>query len=483
MNQNSQILNFVDGRFVDTGNYYPNVNPTTGRQFADVSLADQPLVSKAVSAARTALESTWAETSAKERQQLLHKIADGIEQRFDEFVDAEIADTGKPLSQVKTLDIPRGVSNFRTFADLAVQRLDACAHTKAVTGETALNYTVAKPVGVVAIICPWNLPMLLTTWKLAPALACANTVVVKPSEETPSTATLLAEVMQSVGLPKGVFNLVHGFGPDCTGEFLSRNSDIDAITFTGESNTGSTIMKTVADGVKNVSFELGGKNAAIVFSDSEIDEAIRGTLKSSFMNSGQICLGTERIYVEKSLFDEFSAALADAAANLKIGDDGGMGPLISASHRDKVLSYYELIEKEGGEFLTGGGVPIFSDERDGGFFVEPSVVTGLLQESRCMREEIFGPICSLMPFDTEEEAIKLVNDSDYGLAAVVWTRDLARAHRVSARLRAGIVWVNTWYLRDLRTPFGGVGRSGIGREGGHHSLDFYSETTNICIKV
>ncbi len=482
MYQNSQILNFVNGKFVDTGNYYPNVNPTTGKHFADISLANEPLVSKAVSAARSALNAGWAQTSAKERQQLLHKVADGIEQRFDDFADAEIADTGKPRKQVTTLDIPRGAANIRMFADLAAQRFDACFHTQVDTGETALNFTVTKPVGVVAIICPWNLPMLLTTWKLAPALACANTVVVKPSEETPSTATLLAEVMQSVGMPDGVFNVVHGFGPDSVGEFLSKNSDIDAVTFTGESKTGSTIMKAVADGVTNVSFELGGKNAAIVFADIDLDEAIQGTLKSSFMNSGQICLGTERIYVERILFDEFVEVLAVEAAKLEIGGDAGMGPLISESHRDKVLSYYQLVTKEGGEFVTGGRIPKFFDERDDGFFVEPSVVTGLKQNSRCMQEEIFGPICSLIPFDTEEEAVELANDSDYGLAAVVWTRDLGRAHRVSAKLQVGIVWVNTWYLRDLRTPFGGVGKSGIGREGGYHSLDFYSETTNICIK-
>ena len=324
--------------------------------------------------------------------------------------------------------------------------------------------------------------MLLTTWKLAPALACGNAVVVKPSEETPSTATLLADVMQEAGIPDGVYNVVHGFGPDSAGEFLSKNPGIDAITFTGESKTGSDIMKSAAAGVKNISFELGGKNAAIVFSDADFNRAVNGTVESSFMNSGQICLSTERVYVERKIYDEFVSALAKKAEKLQIGGETGLGPLISESHRIKVLAYYRLVDEEGGKFAAGGGVPKFQDERDSGFYIEPSVAVGLDQSARCMQEEIFGPICCVAPFDTEDEAVALANDSEYGLASVVWTRDLDRAHRVSARVRAGIIWVNTWYLRDLRTPFGGIGKSGIGREGGQYSLDFYSETSNICIK-
>ena len=482
MNPISQTKNFVGGKFVDTGVYFPNLNPRNSQHISDVCEADESLIDCAVSSARTALSGAWAETSVKDRQELLHKIADGIEDRFDEFVAAEIADTGKPLDQVKSLDIPRGAANFRLFADLVAQRHDACFYTELNSGERAINLTITKPAGVVAIISPWNLPMLLTTWKLAPALACGNTVVVKPSEETPSTATLLAEVMRDAGIPNGVYNVVHGFGPDSAGEHLSKNPGIDALTFTGESETGSAIMKSVADGVKSISFELGGKNAAIVFSDADFNQAVNGTVKSSFMNSGQICLSTERVYVERKIYDEFVYALAKKAEKLEIGGETGLGPLISENHRIKVLAYYQLVNEEGGKFEAGGGVPEFQDERDCGFYVEPSVVAGLDQSARCMREEIFGPICCVAPFDTEDEAISLANDSEYGLASVIWTRDLNRAHRVSAKVRAGIIWVNTWYLRDLRTPFGGIGKSGIGREGGQYSLDFYSETSNICIK-
>ena len=482
MIQKSKINNFIDGKFVDTGIFFPDINPVTGQHFADVSEADRSLTDCAVSSARAALSGEWAETTVKCRQELLHKIAIGIEKRFDDFVSGEFADTGTPIDQVKSLNIPRGVANFRLFADLAAHRQDVCFHTESNIGESAINYTVTKPVGVVAIISPWNLPMLLTTWKLAPALACGNTVVVKPSEETPSTATLLAEVIRDAGVPDGVYNVVHGFGPNSAGEFLSKNPSIDAITFTGESQTGSAIMKSVADGVKSISFELGGKNAAIVFADAIFDQAVQGTVKSSFMNSGQICLSTERVYVERKIYNKFVCALAKEAEKLEIGGNAGLGPLISTNHRNKVLSYYQLVNEEGGEFVTGGGIPKFQDERNKGTFIQPSVVTRLKQSSRCMHEEIFGPICCLIPFDTESEAIDLANDSEYGLAAVIWTRDLNRAHRVSTQVRAGIIWVNTWYLRDLRTPFGGIGKSGIGREGGQHSLSFYSETSNICIK-
>ena len=481
MSENSKIDNFIDGEFVDTGTYFANISPVTGQQFARVSESDRLLTDRAVSSARAALSGEWAGMTVQSRQKLLHRVATGIEDRFDSFVSCEVADTGKPICQVKKLDIPRGAANFRLFADLAAQRQDACFHSEFNTDVRAINYTVQKPVGVVAIICPWNLPMLLTTWKVAPALACGNTVVVKPSEETPSTATLLAEVIQEAGIPDGVYNVIHGFGPNSAGEFLSKNKGIDAITFTGESQTGSAIMKSVADGVKSISFELGGKNAAIVFADADFDQAVQGTVKSSFMNSGQVCLSTERVYVERIIYDKFVCALAEAATSLELGGESGLGPLISKEHQEKVLSYYRLVSEEGGKFVAGGGIPDFQDERKNGSFIQPSVVTGLRQSARCMREEIFGPVCALVPFDNECEAISLANDSEYGLAAVVWTNDLKRAHRVSAKMRAGIVWVNTWYLRDLRTPFGGVGKSGIGREGGLHSLDFYSETSNICI--
>jgi aminomuconate-semialdehyde/2-hydroxymuconate-6-semialdehyde dehydrogenase len=338
---------------------------------------------------------------------------------------------------------------------------------------------------VVAIISPWNLPMLLMTWKVAPALACGNSVVIKPSEDSPSTATLLAEVMHEVDLPAGVFNLVHGFGPGSAGEFLTHNQDVDAITFTGESRTGETIMKVAAEGVRDVSFELGGKNAAVVFADCDFDGAVAGVLRSSFTNSGQVCLCSERVYVERPIYERFVAAMKTGAEALKIGypdEDGvNMGSLISHKHRDKVLGYFELARSEGATVVTGGGVPRFDDERDNGAYVQPTIWTGLNDDARCVREEVFGPVCHIAPFDSDDEVVQRVNDSAYGLATALWTRDLKRAHKVSRRFEVGMVWVNTWFLRDLRTPFGGTRLSGLGREGGRHSLDFYSQITTICV--
>jgi aminomuconate-semialdehyde/2-hydroxymuconate-6-semialdehyde dehydrogenase len=325
------------------------------------------------------------------------------------------------------------------------------------------------------------------TWKVAPALAAGNAVVVKPSEETPATATLLAEVMQSVGVPAGVYNVVHGFGPGSAGEFLVRHPGVQAITFTGESATGQAIMRNAATGVKRLSFELGGKNAAIVFADADFEAAVEGTTRSAFANCGQVCLCSERVYVERPIFERFVAALAERARALRPGDpsDHGtnLGPLISHQHREKVLSYYRLAREEGATVVTGGGVPTMPDGLQGGAWVEPTIWTGLDERARCVREEVFGPVCHVQPFDTEAEALAMANDSDYGLCAAVWTQDLARAHRLAAALEVGLVWVNAWYLRDLRTPFGGTKLSGVGREGGVHSLDFYTELKNVCVKL
>lgn len=480
------ILNYVDGAFVAGDVHFDNVNPVTGTVAARVSQADRALVDRAVAAGRRALKGPWGKMSQAERCKLLVRVAEGIEARFDDFAAAEIADTGKSLHQARTIDIPRGAANFRAFAALAEARAMPSFRTDLPDGRSAINYAVARPLGVVAIISPWNLPLLLMTWKVAPALACGNVVVVKPSEETPSTATLLAEVMDAAGVPPGVFNLVHGFGAASTGEWLTANPDIDAITFTGESATGGAIMRVAAAGVKPVSFELGGKNAALVFADCDFDEAIAGTVRSVFSNCGQVCLCTERIYVERPIFDRFVKALAERADALTIGDPwsgADMGPLISHGHRDKVLGYYALAKEEGATVVIGGGVPSLGGALDQGAFVQPTILTGLGPDARCVREEIFGPVCHIAPFDSEAEAIELANDSDYGLAAVIWTRDVGRAHRVAGQMETGIVWVNEWFLRDLRTPFGGMKLSGIGREGGEHSLSFYSEPTNICVKL
>ncbi|AWL13190.1 Aminomuconate-semialdehyde dehydrogenase [Saliniradius amylolyticus] len=481
------IKNYVGGAFVDSGTYFDNIDPVNGNVLAKVSEANRAMVKQAVAASRKALNGPWGRMSVQQRTALLHKVADGIEARFDEFVEAEMADTGKSYQQASTIDIPRGAANFRIFADMVKTASNESFHTDTNDGAGALNYSVRRPLGVVAVVAPWNLPLLLLTWKLAPALACGNCIVAKPSEETPSSATLLAEVMDEAGVPAGVFNLVHGFGPNSAGEFLTSDPGINAITFTGESRTGSAIMRAAAETVKPLSFELGGKNAAIVFDDADFDKALEGTVRSVFTNGGQVCLCTERVYVQRGLFDKFVEGMKQKAEALKIGwpteKDTDMGPLISFEHRDKVLSYYRLAEKEGAQFVTGGGVPVFGDQRDKGAWVEPTIITGLSEDARCVKEEIFGPVCHITPFDTEEEAISMANNSQYGLAAAIWTRNISRGHRVAQQMEAGMVWVNTWYLRDLRTPFGGVKLSGIGREGGSHSLNFYAEPSNICIKL
>jgi 2-hydroxymuconic semialdehyde dehydrogenase len=464
---------YIDGGFTAAGDGFPLIDPVDGSVRGQVPEASAETVDAAVSAAARARQGAWGRASAADRAVALRRIADGIEARFEEFVAAEVRDTGKPRALAAAMDIPRAIANFRAYADLLYGRAE-----QAYLSADALNYTVRRPLGVVAVISPWNLPLLLLTWKVAPALAAGNTVVAKPSEVTPSTATLLAAVMHDAELPDGVFNLVHGHGAGAAGEWLTRHPGVDAIAFTGESATGSAIMRNAAEHVTPVSFELGGKNPALVFADADLDQAVAGTLRSAFTHSGQICLCTERVYVQQPVFDAFLGALAAGARALK-----DYGPMISAAHRDKVLSYYRLAVREGAQTRAGGGVPAFGDQRDGGFYVEPTVLTGLPQDARTIREEIFGPVCHVAPFDTEDEAIALANDSRYGLAATVWTRDVSRAHRVAPRIEAGIVWVNCWNLRDLRTPFGGVKASGIGREGGGHSLDFFSEPVNICIQI
>ena len=482
-----QNRNYVDGRFVQTAKTFDNICPVDGTVLGQVYEADQALVDQAVAAARKAVSSTWGRLPVGQRADYLHRVADIIERRHDEFLAAEVADTGRPINQARSLDIYRGMHNFRTFAELGRHAHSEFYETHLGDGSELINYVKRKPLGVVASISPWNLPLLSLTWKAAPALICGNGIVCKPSEETPSTAGLLAEAFDEAGVPAGAFNLVHGFGPDSAGAFLAAHPGIDAVSFTGESRTGATIMKSVADGVKEVSFELGGKNAAVVFADADFDAAVAGVLRSSFTNAGQVCLCSERVYVERPIFERFVAALKTRTEALVVGwpddDQVFMGSLISQEHRRKVQSYFDLAVQEGATVVTGGKVPHFGDARDNGAFVLPTIWTGLSDDARCTTEEVFGPVCHISPFDSEDEVIARVNHSAYGLAATLWTSNLSRAHRVAPQLSVGIVWINTWFSRDLRTPFGGTKLSGIGREGGQHSLDFYSEITNICIKV
>jgi aminomuconate-semialdehyde/2-hydroxymuconate-6-semialdehyde dehydrogenase len=486
-NQVKFIQNYIDGKFVAGQREFADVNPADGSVIAQVSEADRNLVDRAVQSARKALAGEWGRSSVRERAVRLREVADVIESRFDCFVATEVADTGKPISLASRLDVPRAAANFRAFADLISAAGIESFQTETADGKSALNYAIRKPLGVVGIITPWNLPLLLLTWKVAPALACGNAVVVKPSEETPSSATLLAEVMQSAGIPDGVYNVVHGFGPHSAGEFLTQHPDVNAVTFTGESQTGAAIMKTVASSVKPVSFELGGKNAAVVFADCDFEDAIAGIADAVFLNTGQVCLCAERIYVERGIFDRFVSALKHKAEGLLLGSPlepaTEMGPLISKQHREKVVSYYSLARKEGASVVTGGGIPKFGNSLDNGFYVQPTIYTGLAESAHCVKEEIFGPVCHVAPFDTEDEAVSMANNTQYGLAASIWTSNLKRGHRVAQQMNTGITWVNCWFLRDLRTPFGGMGLSGIGREGGMHSLNFYSELNNICIRL
>ncbi len=483
------LENFINGEFVLGSNKqsFDNINPINGSLICKVSEASERDVDLAVSAARSALAGPWGKMKLAERSQMLYAVAAEIKRRFNEFLDAEVADTGKPVSLASHIDIPRGAANFEIFADVVKNVPGEYFEMPTPDGTGAINYSIRVPKGVIGVICPWNLPLLLMTWKVGPALACGNTVIVKPSEETPSTATLLGEVMNAVGVPKGVYNVIHGFGPGSAGEFLTKHHGVDAITFTGETGTGEAIMANASKGVRPVSLELGGKNAGLVFADCDIDAAIDGIGRAAFANCGQVCLGTERVYVERTIFDEFVGKLKSYAENLKLGapqdKSTNLGPLISKEHQQKVLRYYEKAREDGAAVITGGGIPQMPEELSKGSWIQPTIWTGLAEKSAVMSEEIFGPCTHLTPFDEEDEAIQLANDTPYGLATTLWTTNLSRAHRVASQIDVGICWINSWFLRDLRTAFGGMKNSGIGREGGVHSLEFYTELRNVCVKL
>ena len=484
-----QVENFIRGELVAArdGKRFDKVSPVTGEVIASIAEAGRSDVNEAVLAAKAALQGEWSNFTTNQRVEMLYEVADEITRRFEDFVEAEMADTGQPSNVMRHVFIPRGAANFKIFADTIKNVPTESFMLDTPDGAGALNYGVRTPKGVIGVISPWNAPFMLMTWKVGPALACGNTVVVKPSEETPLTSVLLGEVMNKVGVPKGVYNVVNGFGPDSAGAFLTEHKDVDAITFTGETRTGTAIMKAAAEGTRDVSFEMGGKNAGIVFADCDFDKAIEGISRSSFLNSGQVCLGTERVYVERPIFDKFVAALKEKAEAVNYGkptDEGvNYGPLISKEHQDKVLSYYKKAVEEGATVITGGGVPEVPEALKNGHWIQPTIWTDLADDAAVVKEEIFGPCCHIRPFDSEEEVIGLANSTDYGLATTIWTKDLPRAHRMAAKIDVGICWVNSWFLRDLRTAFGGTKQSGIGREGGVHSLEFYTELRNVCVKL
>ena len=475
-------LHFINGQFVESQNHktFENINPATEEVLGTVAEGGKEEVNFAVAAARRALNGKWKTMPIVERSKIIRRIGDLILERQEELAHLESMDTGKPLSLANSVDIPRAAFNFHFFADYMIS-----VNTDSnMQDDIALHYSYRRPVGVVGIIKPWNLPLLLLTWKLAPCLAMGNTAVIKPAEWTPMTATVLMEICKEAGVPDGVVNLVHGFGPNSAGAAISEHPDVDAISFIGEPKTGTAIMKSAADTLKKLSFELGGKNPNIIFADSDLDEVIETTIKSSFVNQGEVCLCGSRIYVERPVYEEFLTRFAERVRTLKVGHpleaDTNVGALVSKEHYDRVNSYIDIARQEGATILTGGKRP---DGYEKGFYLEPTILVGLDRNSRCVREEIFGPVVTVMPFDMEEEVIMQANDTHYGLSATLWTNDLKRAHRVAHQLEAGIIWVNTWFLRDLRTPFGGMKHSGIGRTGGMHSIDFYSELSNVTIKL
>jgi aminomuconate-semialdehyde/2-hydroxymuconate-6-semialdehyde dehydrogenase len=479
-----RIFNYIDGKRVPpvANSYLDNVEPATGAVYSQVPDGDEADVAAAVEAAQRAFPA-WSATPAEQRSRILLKIADLIESNLDRLARAESIDTGKPVALARSLDIPRAAANFRFFAT-AILHTHSDAHF---TDDRAINYTLRQPLGVVGLISPWNLPLYLFTWKVAPALAAGNTAVGKPSELTPMTAFLLAELCEQAGLPKGVLNIVHGTGPKA-GAAITTRPDVKGISFTGGTNTGAQIARVAGPMFKKLSLELGGKNPNIVFADADLEQAVATGVRAAFSNQGQICLCGSRIFVERPAFEEFVTKLVERASKLRIGDpleeSTEQGAVVSKQHREKILSYVDLAQAEGGTVRCGGkSAPAVPERCRGGYFVKPTVITGLTPTCRTNREEIFGPVVTVTPFDRESEAIEQANCTDYGLAASIWTSNVDRAHRVAAAVQSGIVWVNCWMLRDLRTPFGGMKQSGVGREGGEEALRFFTESKNVCLAI
>lgn len=475
------IENFIDGDFVSpaSGEYIANIDPSRGVQYGEIPDSDGKDVAAAVEAAERAFPA-WSSLKGPERFAHLMNLAKGIERRMDEFVAAESKDNGKPVSLARMVDIPRAIQNFEFYASAAIHFSSESNFTEGL----GINYTLRRPLGVVACISPWNLPLYLFTWKIAPALAAGNTIVAKPSEITPMTAYMLAQVAKEVNFPKGVLNIIHGTGAR-TGDALTRHERVKAISFTGGTETGKRIIEVAGTQFKKLSLELGGKNPNLIFADCDFDKMLSTTVRSSFANQGQICLCGSRILVEESIYEKFKEAFVAKVSKMKVGDpsseDTKLGAVVSEPHMEKILSYIDIAKQEGGRVLCGGERVRIGGDLENGYYIQPTVIEGLDQTCRTNQEEIFGPVVTLDTFKTEEEALEKANATNYGLASTVWTENLSRAHRVAEEIEAGIVWVNCWLQRDLRTPFGGVKNSGMGREGGFEAMQFFTEPKNVCI--
>ena len=477
------IRNYIDGAFLDPvgGQFLDNIDPSTGNAYGLIPRSQAADVDLAVTAAKAAFPA-WSSLSAAERSSWLMKVSNAIDAKLDTLALAESKDNGKPLKLATAVDIPRARDNFKFYATAILH--DAYeTHDMGVNG---FNYTLRQPIGVAGCISPWNLPLYLFSWKIAPALAAGNTVVAKPSEVTPATAYLLSEILDEIGFPKGVLNIVHGLGAEVGAAIVAHN-DTNIISFTGGTQTGKAISSVAAPMFKKISLELGGKNANVIFDDCDFEDAVNTSVRAAFANQGQICLCGSRIYVQRGIYEKFKAAFLERVNGLTVADpltnEARMGAVVSREHMEKVLSYIELAKEEGGTLLTGGHRVKLDGRCEKGYFIAPTVFENLPAGCRTNQEEIFGPVVTLTPFDTEEEALAMANGTAYGLAATIWTSDLKTAHRMAAGLHAGIIWVNCWLLRDLRTPFGGVKQSGVGREGGFEALRFFTEPKNICIKL
>ncbi|GAA4281395.1 aldehyde dehydrogenase [Gaetbulibacter aestuarii] len=476
------IQNYINGSLKDpeSGMWLDNYCPANGAIYGRIPDSSKADVDKAYESAKTAFPS-WSETTLEHRSRLLLKIADLIEANLERFAAAESKDNGKPIQLAKRVDIPRAASNFRFFAH-AITQFSSESHDS--VGLDAINFTLRQPIGVVGCISPWNLPLYLFTWKIAPALAAGNCVIAKPSEITPLTAFLLSELCIEAGLPEGVLNIVHGSGKT-TGQAIIEHPGVKAISFTGGTATGEHIARTAAPMFKKLSLELGGKNPNIIFADCDYDTMLETTVRSSFSNQGQICLCGSRIFVEASMYDKFKTDFIEKVKELKVGHpteaETDIGALVSKPHLEKVLDYIKQAPQEGGKILCGGN-PVSVEGFENGYYLEPTVIEVATDTCKINQEEVFGPVVTIMPFDSEDQVLEMANKVKYGLSATLWTNDLKRTMRLSKKLEAGIVWVNTWMLRDLRTPFGGMKSSGVGREGGFEALRFFTEAKNVCIK-